>query len=66
MDNFIKLFKVKEKKLKEEEMKRVKGGEKTSAAIDPIEPPVMPLHYGIIPPDPPNTLVSDDPIPTCN
>ena len=44
MNNFIKLSEVKEKKLRLEEMMRVKGGD--FAVAEP--PPVVP-EYGIIP-----------------
>jgi natural product precursor len=39
MSNFVKLSEVKEQKLKQEEMKRVKGG-----YIDPSQV----MHYGVV------------------
>jgi hypothetical protein len=54
MNNFIKLSKVKEQKLLQEEMKRINGGQ-TSETTDPsvldygVIPPYV-LDYGVIPP----------------
>lgn len=44
MSNFIKLSEVKEKKLRQEEMRRVKGGD-----FNPTLYPPPVLHYGVIP-----------------
>ena len=43
MNNFIKLSEVKEKKLRQEEMMRINGGDFAVA-----EPPPMVLDYGVI------------------